>query len=267
MASAKDSQEVIVFLTSFQQLRDWIDDDPTDLASLARDDLTLKHLCHKIHFAASSLSMNERRRRHLFAAPVDPVFISQYREYEERYARPIAGVLLEDIGLGTETGGPHGPNLELLWDNADEDAQAQTKAIEQVLDFAHFNIDQKHRDFADGLSDAVEDGLAAWDRLKKVTDFDLRAVFRRRALVPFILVPNHVAQRYGESERRSLYALLRQAHDAFIFGLFAAAIALMRAVMELTLRDHYLAQGEDLKDCIENCPNLPRGAPKLARRG
>ena len=55
---------------------------------------------------------------------------------------------------------------------------------------------------------------------------------------------------------------LRQAHDAFVFGVPFAALALMRSVLETTLRTHYHATGKDLAELIGNCRGLPRNAPK-----
>jgi hypothetical protein len=101
MNPAKDSTEVIEFMALFQKLRDWIDDDPNDLEKLAADDEVLKRLCNDLGFAATFLSMNEKRQRRLFSAPVDPKFIAAWRAYEERYASPIAGIFLSDIGLDT----------------------------------------------------------------------------------------------------------------------------------------------------------------------
>src|SRR3954471_9764164 len=61
--------------------------------------------------------------------------------------------------------------------------------IEEAIEFAQFNVDQDWR--WDGSQETfierVQDGLAAWDRLKQDTGFDLGGVFRRRALVPFVL--------------------------------------------------------------------------------
>ena len=98
---------------------------------------------------------------------------------------------------------------------------------------------------------------ADWKRLKDGAKFDLHGVLRRRALVPFVLFPRHVAAHHGSTEKLSIYENLRQAHDAFIFGTPNAALALMRSILEVVLRDHYGAQGDlQLSERINRCRKL-----------
>jgi len=90
-------------------------------------------------------------------------------------------------------------------------------------------------------------------------------VFRRGALVPFILFPRHVAARHGQTEMLSIYQNLRQAHEAFVFGTPFAALSLMRSLMEIVLRDHYGADGATLAERIDKSRNmLPREASASA---
>jgi hypothetical protein len=66
--------------------------------------------------------------------------------------------------------------------------------------------------------ECIEDAMAAWQRLKHDAGFDLQGVFRRRELIPFVLVPRHVAAKHGSAEALSMLKNLQQAHDAFVFG-------------------------------------------------
>jgi hypothetical protein len=265
MKPAKDSTEVIKFMALFQKLRDWIDDDPFGLEELAADDEALKRLCNNLGFAATFLSMNEKRQRELFSAPVDPKFIEAWRTYEARYASLISGIFLSDIGLDLRSSPIENKSeADFLWETADDDAKDQAKAIEGAIDFANDQATDDWRDFPDGFSESIEEGTSAWKRLAKETGFDLRGIFRRRELVPFVLIPRHVSQQHGDAEKLSLFTHLRQAHDAFIFGVPFAALALMRSILETTLRVHYHANGDDLKQMIENCYHLPRDASKPA---
>ena len=106
------------------------------------------------------------------------------------------------------------------------------------------------------------DSIATWRRLKEESGFDLSGIFRRRELVPFVLIPRHVSKSHGEAEKLSLLTHLQQARDAFVFGVPFAALALMRSILEATLTKHYRAEGEDLNDKIPFCRDLPRGASK-----
>ena len=55
---------------------------------------------------------------------------------------------------------------------------------------------------------------------------------------------------------------LQQAHEAFVYGVPFAALALMRSILEITLRDHYKAPGNDLVECIRNVKKLPKSVTK-----
>lgn len=75
--------------------------------------------------------------------------------------------------------------------------------------------------------------------------------------------PRHVAARGGEN--LSIYESLRQAHEAFIYGAPYAALALMRSIMEVVLREHYGANGNDLSERISNSRKLlPKGATEAS---
>lgn len=259
----KDTPEVVEFMALFAKLKDWSDDDPEGLSDLAASDESVKDLCTKLSFAAHFLRMNERRARVLFAAPVDPAFLASWRDYEERYESTVTDVWLSDLLPGLVNAEPSRvPKADLQWDNANDEASEQAGAIEEAIDFAQFNADQEHRwiDQPDFI-ERIQDGIAAWERLRQDTGFDLQGVFRRRALVPFVLVPRQIAAKHGSAETLSMLKNLQQAHDAFVFGATYAALALMRSIMEAVLRDHYRAEGNDLSERIRNARGrLPPGA-------
>jgi hypothetical protein len=119
------------------------------------------------------------------------------------------------------------------------------------------------------IEDAIKLAMADWKSLKNETGLDLRGVFRRRALVPFVLFPRHVAAHHGRNDLLSIYQNLRQAHEAFVFGAPFAALALMRSIMEVVLRDHYDSSADDhdlaLYERINNSRKLlPHGANAAA---
>lgn len=155
--------------------------------------------------------------------------------------------------------------MDLRWESADDEAREQEGGIEEAIKFAEWNADQGDRWEAsqEEFIQRVQDGAAAWGRLKQETGFDLRGVFRRRALVPFVLVPRKVFMKHKSAEK--MRRNLKQAHDAFIFGTPYAALALMRSVMEAVLRDHYGADGGDLSELIRDAnDHLPRQANQAA---
>lgn len=263
----KDSAEVVEFMALFARLKDWSDDAPGELADFAATDPSVNELCIQLRFAADFLKMNERRARALFAAPVDPEFVAEWRDYEERYEPVISVVWLSHL---FPEFGPAEPSrttrADMKWDNADGEAEEQAGGIDHAIEFASEQADNTYREFIDSdRADEIQEGVAAWNRLKQDTGFDLRGIFRRRALIPFVFVPRQVAAKHGSAETLSLLTNLQQAHDAFVYGTPYAALALMRSIMEAVLRDHYRADGKDLSERVRNARGrLPRGASEAA---
>ena len=74
---------------------------------------------------------------------------------------------------------------------ASADAVSQSAAIETAIDHAQSDVELK---IVEGTyRETIEDGVAAWDQLKRDTGFDLRGVFRRRQLIPFVFLPRRVS--------------------------------------------------------------------------
>lgn len=264
----KESPEVVKFMTLFSDLKLFSDDAPEDLVELAASDSSVEDLCTEIYFAADKLTSKERLARELFVSPANPDFIAAWRVYEDRYKDTVSNVFLVRLGLGDLSFGTDGrkpshvPKADLQWKNADDDAAEQASGIKTAIDYAYYSAKEDSLGYdPTGHIEEVQDGIAAWDRLTNDTGFDLQGVFRRRALVPFVLVPRKVAAKNGRPETLSMLKNLQQAHDAFVFGATYAALALMRSIMEAVLRDHYRAEGKDLKERIQNARDrLPRDA-------
>ena len=142
------------------------------------------------------------------------------------------------------------------------DDEARKSALNEMLD----EITRQDDGDPMPIEQVVKWAKADWNRLKDEAGFDLRGVFRRRALVPFVLFPRHVAAQHGRAEMLSIYENLRQAHEAFVFGAPFAALALMRSIMENVLRDHYGAQGDglSLSERINNSSKLLPSRANLA---
>jgi hypothetical protein len=263
MASNKDADEVVKFLALLAKLKDWCDDDPGRLRTLAESNDAIKGLCNQLSWAAHFLKMNERRHRELFAAPTNPKFMTEWRDFEARFESVLLDILFAEFFEGLEPAeSTQASKADLQWEFADDMAREQASAIEEAIAFAHGQATQDWREFDEGFRENIEDGMAAWERLKSEVGFDLRGIFRRRDLIPFVLVRPEVAAGHGSTEAVSLLKNLREAHDAFIFGTPLAALGLMRSIMEATLRDHYKIGGEWLKleQRIEKArPFLPSG--------
>ena len=263
MAGKDDDPRVIKFMALFRRLRNMIGDEPAGLADLAADDEPLRRLCDELSNASFFLSASERTGRNLFIAPVDPKFIEAWRDYEERYEGTLAGIFLTGLGLNLdEDSGSGGTQFDSRWDYEDHEAKAEADALDTAMDFARTETDSLTDSESADYSVEIDRGVQAWTRLQSAIGIDLRGVFRRRALTPFILIPRYVSNKYGLTDKLSLVTHLAQAHQAFIFGAPFAAIAMMRSILEIVLKKHYRSTGAELYQLIDNCRTLPAGAPK-----
>lgn len=263
--NGKYSPEVSQFMAIFNQVKELCDDEPEDLVRMAAGDPEFTDLCIKLYFGSDELRMAERSGPELFAVPVNSAFPASWREYEERYETFISSVWLHELLGDWSSSGVHEnsstSSLDDQWIQADEDAVVQAEAIEGAIRSAEFKMGSEYLQSVDiDLASEIQNAAVTWTGIKTEVGFDLRGVFRRRALIPFVLVPQAVAARHDKGTL-SLLTHLKEAHHAFVFGSPLAALALMRSIMEATLRDHYGASGRNLNDRIESAKGrLPTGA-------
>jgi hypothetical protein len=194
----------------------------------------------------------------------DPVFVSEFREYEEHWQSAVAGVVLSPL-LKLKAAPPKGINREKIQiEGADDDAKESAEALDFVIWFAWDQVSQDDRDLggkADELLEKINEGVATWLQLTKNIGLDLRGVFRRRSLAPFTNVPRHVAHPKTPSKSSQFWLVYERASDAFVMGNFHAAIALLRAIVESLLQRAYGAREFDLRDKIKSVRDvLPQAA-------
>lgn len=262
----KDSIEVAHFMALFSRLKDWSDDDPDGLFDFAVGDESVKELCLKLFDAARVLTGSELGTSETFAAPVDPAFITAWREYDRHYRAVIHKVSTAELVCAVGI-----PEVRLVdpgaqaWEDCDWIAEGDAERIEEVFHFAQVNMDdERWADHAHEMND-IKAGISAWRDLHTNTKFDLHGILRRRRLIPFVLIPRNVASKYGNDDKLSMFKNLEEAHHAFVFGAPYSALALMRSTMEAVLRDHYRAEGKDLSERIRSARHrLPRDANEAA---
>lgn len=261
-ALGKDSSEVIEFMSLFAKLKSQQGISPETLLETAKSDPAINECCMQLWAAASQLKTNERSRRELFTGPVDPKFIESWREFEKQYEFILCKIWYENELPELAPIVKYPPPSHSKYDIANVNARMEARGIRSALDFAFHNADDDgrwigHEDFIE----EIKEGIAAWDRLEQQIGFDLEGVFRRRALIPFVLVPRHVSDRHGNAEKTSLFKNLAEAHGAFIYGSIGGALALMRSILEAVMIKHYKAEGSNLSERINNVQHrLPRSA-------
>ena len=134
MTEHKDSPEVVKFMSLFQKLKDWSEDDTDSLPDLASKEKEIKDLCLKLLKAAGSLQKNERSERELFTAPVDLNFITAWRDFENRFAH----VLLTVRSNAAEAGELHPFSFDWYehpprWEDADSEAAKAAELMETMV--------------------------------------------------------------------------------------------------------------------------------------
>lgn len=263
MIGSKDDVRVVGFMVLYAKLRDWTDDDPSALTDLSAKDESVRNLCVSVAEAATQLFQSENRMRSLFAEPVDPEFLKAWRDYEARYSFVLAGIWLADafgIDVVDDLDAPR-KQQEDVFERREElarsEAQEAARNIQMVFNFAKDEIGEDAYDWPEGFVEDIESGIAAWERLTGEADIDVEGIIRRRRLVPFVLIPRHVSRHHGSAEKFSLFTHLQQAQEAFVYGIPFASIALLRSILEVTLRDHYHATGSNLEEYIGSARLLP----------
>jgi hypothetical protein len=257
MAIGPKDPQIEQFLMLYRRLQDWVDQ-PSQIEPSVKTDEPLKQLCLDLFHLENRLSEAEKEGDG-FAAPVGVDFTKAWREYELQYANSIAAVALKELigDFDLEIPKSEKTQIQARFETAEVEARDAAKGIELIFEFA---TDQVIGEWSTIPDDFLEEGLGEWDKLRTNVGFDLAGIFRRRKLIPFVLIPPHISNKYG-AEQISLFSLLREAHKAFVWGVPMAAVGLMRAILELVLSNHYGTTG-DLENKIDTASVEP-GISKL----
>jgi hypothetical protein len=264
------------FLLQFRKLRTLIDDKPADIQARAAEDDNFRSVCVNLHRTSSYIQESWDRERGRSRGPIDKHFIDAWRDFELRFQSPVCAVgfdvfkrILASIDGQYEEIPPSllrlfmPPRPEDLLTAAAKQGKELADSLKAYLDLpnAENRDEDPDRDFL------IQQGQHAWNYLTQTVGLGLDGVFRRFKMIPWTLVPRHVANKHDypgdHSAKASLFRHLQEAHAAFVFGAYYASIAMCRAVLELVLRDHYGAIGTDLERKIASVQRFPLGVRPL----
>lgn len=264
----KDAPEVIIFRAAFSRLKDWLGDNPDEVDQAADDDSDIRLVVMCLGLAASAIRQSEMGSAGAFAAPVDPAFIREWRDYEDRYESVVAPCYQrfhKDWDHWDSDGYQIVPALEDAWDLLKVDFLEANEELEAFFEEVEEQI-IKSEDEGGSVEltpEIAQDAVENWGFLVQSAPIDVTGIIRRRLMIPFVLVPRQVALKYGPTDSLSLLTQLRQAQEAFIFGIPLAALALMRSVLETTMANHYNARGAGIAEMINSISgNMPRNVNK-----
>lgn len=115
------------------------------------------------------------------------------------------------------------------WD-FDPDEHSAASLVEQISDYIDFKAE-------DSAFFSRAKGALIW--IRDTLGLDLRETECRFKEFPVIVIPEHVSNRHGPDDPRSLFAYLNDVRLAYIIGANLAAIAMCRACTEILIRIHY----------------------------
>jgi hypothetical protein len=102
----------------------------------------------------------------------------------------------------------------------------------------------------------------AWRWLRDTVGLDLKSIEQRWNEFPRLVVKQGVSDKHGLSEKRSLFAYLKDVRKAYVAGADLAAIAMCRAITEILLKHHFRQGDESMEKIIKR---LIQTYPQLAK--
>lgn len=263
MTTDKSDPRYLRFMKLYASFVHDLDADPNEIEELAINDSSVKEMCLDLRNAAVAIFAAEKSARAHFTTPVNPEFIESRRDYEERWSEQLDRIYWKDYAKETGLDFLAEPFPQLSPSEsikvADGAARYMVMAIGEAIALADDTLANDGHIFSEEDAHWVEDGVEAWRTFTHTSDHLVLSILRRQSAVEFINVPTHVAHKHGSAETLSLYTLLRQAQEAFVCGLDFAAIALLRALMELVLVKHYEVNRQELDRMIDASANkLPK---------
>jgi hypothetical protein len=254
-----DSDRLVAeFLTLFRQVREAADGDPRKLYEDTRKDGQLEQRCLQLFRVLQKLRQAEGESASGFISPVNAEFVKQFRHCEEVYEMALEQIdfrhTMKSL-IGAEWPDTFVPEnfYGVCWERAKIGGSSRALCVDKCIDFAHANISDAGRWVdKEEFVEQIHDGIQAWEEIRRRELIDLEGTIRRRLLLPFVFVPQHVSKKYGSVQRVSLYTNLREAQNAFVFGLFAASLALLRSIAEDVLKSFYSGEGENFAEIIKS---------------
>ena len=271
------------FLTAFRKLKEWTDDTPEVLENNSESDQSLANLCFQVSDLFLSLLPEMKKQGPNIYDNIDQSTLIAYRDFENRYERYVMKVVhsyfrrqiletfepvidpeilelkasaikaVDIIPLINRTKMELAENSEYR-----RDQEFESKMLYD-LSQANLWLRGKVREKV-GISYSTHTAIDYILEFVEHTGLDFFAAKHRCALVRPVFIPEHISKKFGNQKQIALYKSLQQALNAFVFGSPAAAIALIRSVVEVVLSEHYGSRGRDLHELIDNAKGLPTTA-------
>ncbi|QIG54498.1 hypothetical protein G6N82_10350 [Altererythrobacter sp. BO-6] len=244
------------FRLRFAQLRGACNDSPSALITFFREKASLVELAWRADSAANLIDRASAFRK--IHAQVTPEFMVDWRAYNQHWRAQVSYVIAAN--LDDQFGDPEMsfPPFEIFAAKHEkassrESANAEfenefiaefhdgAKAIEELKSL----LEQQAVDWFDPdfmfIPNTYRIGVQALEYFEQVIGIDFDGAFDRWNNLPVVFVPRHVSDKHGLTSKAGLYALFNEAVRSYVAGAPAAAAAMCRAILELVLKKHYLA--------------------------
>ncbi len=154
MSRTKSHDDALVaqFLRLKREVLDNCDRDSSTIEGMAVRNELFRKLCLDLDWAATRLRFSEDEAVDGIIAPVNPLFREEWRDYETRLARPLAGVFLTDLGLALD-----GAEVFTDAEITDDEARERARAVENIICY----LEDKASVADEELESLLNDGLSA----------------------------------------------------------------------------------------------------------
>jgi hypothetical protein len=243
--------ELEKFIALFEELKGRVNNSPTTLAWLAEQKADVRRLSYLVGEAAEKIrkAQLQSAERHCV---VPTGFITAWKEFEDRFAPSVSGVLESERKAGAEE---FLARLKKIAERQHTDVQSLLEKVLSELESRRQPGDSfdptrdnpaalieeiflTYRDVVDAeiLSDESADkAIGAWRFFDKTLGIDHRAIYTRWKSIPDLLIPSHALR----VNPRPVFELYNEAARCYVFGDKIAAICMCRALIEHILEKHY----------------------------
>jgi hypothetical protein len=252
------------FMIAYAALRNATGDSPNRLANMFANDQRLTDLSHEVRAAWNLINWLSTYRKSF--PQVGAAFIEAEKDYRDRWRPAIEyvckGELLsinlwnepnfapptfEEFKAGKSWLQPR-EEAEPGWDDSFDPVRHEGGlAVRSMLSLVEDLVEGHEEEQANTL----KIGLEALEHFETATGIRIADAFNRWNQLPSVFVPPHVSNRHGPTDRGSLFGLLNEAMRSYVAGAPGAALAMCRAVLEMVLKEHYLAEEDVSRDGLK----------------
>ena len=255
------SEAAANFLTKFNKLVSYIDDDPRAIEKNYHNNETLRKLTDDASEAAWAIEYDALTNPSKISISVEKAFIERWNIYKERYAVLISMSFfrLDDELLPLSK---RKISIESVWENADENAKYVEECFTGVVELARNEFDIRDELKDNGQVEMeFDDGFEVFDKWIPGVGISIRRSLRRSRLLKIVNFSHQISSISGGA-REGVMGYLNESHRAFVLGADFGAIILMRSTLEKILKDLYLS-GRELGAISPSLKDGSKGDPTL----